>query len=236
MRYLADIAKKDVSLAKAVAGLPWMKIELSEEERQGLNELSKFLVQDAALAKQVAAMPFITTSFEAHDRDALSALLYLGVNYPATLSLITAQSWFIDGLDDQEAAFVTVIGTPQGRFFGPDDLQILIQSYRGESRTATFPRAGEVQLTLFQPDPDFQSDPKLTSKEKADKLQAALRVVDQLEDAIRVSEDLMGVPFPKRDVFGRPCLDDASVPHDADAVANFEGLKQVVGDKNDGLV
>ena len=177
-----------------------MKFDLSEEEQQSLNELSKLLVQDTALAKQVAAMPFITTSFEAHDRDALSALLYLGVNYPAALSLITAQGWFIDGLNDQEAAFVSVIGTPQGRFLGPDNLLILIQSYRGDSRTATFPLAGEVLLTFFQPDPDSQSDPKLTSRQKADRLRDALRVVDQLEDAIRVSEDLMGVRFPESEV------------------------------------
>ena len=66
-------------------------------------------------------MPFLAKSFEIHDKDALLALLHLAVNFPAVLTLITQQAWFLDGLDDQEAKFVIVVGAPQGRFLRPSN-------------------------------------------------------------------------------------------------------------------
>ena len=181
---IAGIAAKDTAVAKVVAALPWLTFDVSQDEGEALTRLKDLLAQDAVLAAQVAAMPFLSTSFELHDKDALLSLLHLAVNHPAVLTLITKQAWFVDGLDDQEAKFVTVVGTPQGRSFGPENLEAFIVLRHGEARTAELPLRGKIGLTIFQ----SSSDPKNSA------------IAGQMENAIRVMESFMGVPFPREEV------------------------------------
>ena len=47
------------------------------------------------------------------------------------------------------------------------------------------PLAGEITLTFYQSAPDSKNG----------------EIVDQVEDAIRVMEGLMGIPFPAKEVF-----------------------------------
>jgi hypothetical protein len=129
-------------------------------------------------------MPFLSTSFESQDKDALLSLLHLAVNLPTVLTLIAQQPCFLDGLDDQEAKFVIVVGTPKGRFFGPESFTKLIVKHQVESRIATMPLSGEVRLTYIQSSLDPGTG----------------ELVAQVEDAMRTMESFMGVPFPRQEV------------------------------------
>ena len=195
------ISEKDIAMAKVVAGLPWLTFNISQDEAEALTRLRELLSQNASVAKQVAGMPFLTKSFEVHDKDALLSLLHLAVNHPAVLTLITKQAWFLDGLDDQEAKFVIVAGTPQDRFFGPENLNAFIVQRHSESRAAKMPLGGDIRLTIFQ----SSLDPKNSG------------VLGQVEGAIRVMESFMDVPFPREDVI----LLLAS-PEELDKEPNFE--------------
>ena len=184
LQNLEAIVTTDNSVALALATLPWLKFGLSQEQRRAISELSDLLVQDPTLAKQVVAMPFFTSSFETRDKKVLSSLLLLSGNFQNVLTLLVAQEWFIDGVDDQDAALVNIAGTPTGPHLGPNDFRALLQKHHGESRTAAFPRSQGFRLTFFQP----EFDPK--SRE----------IIDQFEDAGQLTEDLMGVPFPGAEV------------------------------------
>ena len=181
---LAGIAAKDTAVAKVVAGLPWLTFNISQDEGEALTRLRELLSQNASVAKQVAGMPFLSTSFESQDKDALLSLLHLAVNFPTVLTLIARQPWFLDGLDDQEAKFVIVVGTPKGRFFGPESFTKLIVKHQVESRIATMPLSGEVRLTYIQSSLDPGTG----------------ELVAQVEDAMRTMESFMGVPFPRQEV------------------------------------
>jgi hypothetical protein len=181
---LAGIAAKDTAVAKVVAGLPWLTFNISQDEGEALTRLRELLSQNASVAKQVAGMPFLSTSFESQDKDALLSLLHLAVNLPTVLTLIAQQPCFLDGLDDQEAKFVIVVGTPKGRFFGPESFTKLIVKHQVESRIATMPLSGEVRLTYIQSSLDPGTG----------------ELVAQVEDAMRTMESFMGVPFPRQEV------------------------------------
>jgi hypothetical protein len=184
LRDIAAIAGKDVAVAKVVAGLPWLTFDISQEEGEALTRFKELLIQDATVAKLVAGMPFLTTSFEVSDKEALLSMLHLSKNHPAVLTLITQQAWFLDGLENQEAMFISVVGTPQGRFFGPDDFNTLIAQNYGESRTVNMPLSGDIKITSFQ----SSNDPRNSE------------LLGQMEDAIRALESFMGVPFPRKEV------------------------------------
>ena len=181
---LAGIAAKDTAVAKVVAGLPWLTFNISQDEGEALTRLRELLSQNASVAKQVAGMPFLSTSFESQDKDALLSLLHLAVNLPTVLTLIAQQPCFLDGLDDQEAKFVIVVGTPKGRFFRPESFTKLIVKHQVESRIATMPLSGEVRLTYIQSSLDPGTG----------------ELVAQVEDAMRTMESFMGVPFPRQEV------------------------------------
>ena len=196
---LADIAKLDVDLARALAVLPWLQFELTSDEQVALRHLSDLLIQDPVLAKQVSDMAFLTSSFEVQDREALSSLLYLGVNYPNVLALMAKQDWFVDGLDDLEAAFVVVVGTPPNPHPAPTDFLGFMRSRQEGSKTIILPLAGKVRLNWIQTAPEAVGT--ITAQQAAqalrDKREAML---DQLEDAIRAMEELTGLPFPRQEI------------------------------------
>ena len=184
LRDIVAIAGKDVAVAKVVAGLSWLTFDINQDEGEALTRFKELLIQDADVAKLVAGMPFLTTSFEASDKEALLSMLNLSINHAAVLTLITKQAWFLDGLDDQEAMFIRLVDTPQGRFFGPSNFNTLVVKNYGESRTVNMPLSGELKITVFQ----SSNDPRNSG------------IIGQMEESLRAMEGFMGVPFPREEV------------------------------------
>jgi hypothetical protein len=184
LRDIAAITAKDLATGKIVAGLPWITFNISQDEGEALTRLKESLTQEAAVAKLVTSMPFLTTSFKVNDKDALISLLHLATNHPAVLTSITTQAWFVDGLDDQEARFVTVASTPQGPEFDPENLNALILKRYAASNTAKMPLSGDLLVTSFQ-----------TSDVPRNR-----DLIGQAHDSVRLMEGFLGIAFPQNEV------------------------------------
>ena len=95
---------------------------------------------------------------------------------------LPTQPWFADGLDDREAVLVTVITEMFRR--SPSMAEKLLQAYFIQSRTVSLPLAGDVDIWVLQHDPFPPEDNLLT----------------RIEEAARISEVFLGVPFPTNDI------------------------------------
>ena len=92
---------------------------------------------------------------------------------------LRGQSWFVDGLDDDEAVLVGTLP------FQDPELQRDLMSYHiVNSENVSLPLAGEVKLWIVQND-DFEL--------KED-------VLLRIKDALRIGESVMGTAFPTNDV------------------------------------
>lgn len=185
LQNLSALSSRDLDLTKKVARYPWLTDDITGPEWESLGFMVGFLDVDPVLANQLAVMPFFAASIEKHDRDALSSINNLQENHPLVLANLLEQDWYLDGLDDEEAGLVMIVGHRASSLLSPEDLQGFFVKHHAESRTATMPLAGEITLTFYQAAPDSKNG----------------EIVDQVEDAIRVMEGLMGIPFPTKEVF-----------------------------------
>lgn len=176
---LADIAGKDASLIANLISLNWVTDDITDQEQWALFNLWKVAKQDIALSKALATMNFYTDSVEDHDIWALSSLLNLSTG---DLAYLVGQDWFADGLDDDEAAFVSVLGDLAKR--SPQQFQEQVDTHYTQSTTVTLPLAGEVAVIGFRPTPFKPFDPALPL----------------IKDSLQAMESFMGVPFPREEV------------------------------------
>jgi hypothetical protein len=238
LRNIAVLAFWDASLAKAAAGLAWVTDGIEGKEWASLGDLAviagenvslantiaafpshaggydqntRFMVyylrvlneQNESLANELAAGSFLADSIEEHDVSALTSLRDL-LEYPDDLALLVEQSWFTDGITDAEAVLVTVL-SDQARI-APEEFRSLLAGHYLDSTSATLPLAGEVRLHILRLGPPSPTDTAL---------QRALQLT-QLEDAVLLTEEFMGVPFPQTDIillFAEPGVGTAGTYH-----------------------
>jgi len=129
-------------------------------------------------------MPFFTKSITGLDVDTLAAIDNLQMNHPPILEQLLEQDWYLDGLDQLEAALVMMVGARGSAILGPDDLRPFLVKHHADSRNVTLPLSGDVQLIFIQSVQNDLNDD----------------IVDQVEDAIRVLEEFMATPFPVSEV------------------------------------
>jgi hypothetical protein len=177
---IGTFVRSDAALAKATANLPWFQDDITKHERFALRHLKDIREADPELANALAVMPFFTGSIQEHDAESLDYMLNLQDNHPDILAELLGQDWYQDGLDDQEATLVMIVGTPASSILGPEDLRGFITKNHAESRMISLPLAGPTELVFFE------TAPQDTNQE----------IVDQVEDAIRLFEEFLGVPFP----------------------------------------
>ena len=180
---LDRIASKDVGLANRAAGFAWVVDGVTVHEPETLYALDRVAFNDLQLARRIANLPMFTnkpaSDLESYLMTSVARLAEVGAD---TLDLVASQPWFVDGLDDDEAALVVVLGTAiknSGTIF-----EDLLNDHYTESRTTSLPLAGDVNIRVIQSAPFPPDDDTLTS----------------IEDAARNIEDLVGIPFPTADV------------------------------------
>lgn len=181
LRYLDDLTIQSVELGALAARLPWVLDGITEDERWTLWLLRDQATSDLSMAKDLMAMPFLTTSFEVRDRHALNSLRLLG-EAPANLELVTGQSWFQDGMDDVDAAFLSVLYDLSIR--SPGEFTAMVQTRYDKITSFTLPLAGEAEIIAFRPTPFSRTSTALS----------------QAESAVRAMEELMRVPFPRNEI------------------------------------
>ena len=173
---LAYFADEYPVLSQRVADFTWFADDITEAEERGLYSLRKLADTDLALAQRVAALPWFADGITEVEQGVLAAL---------RTDLEMARAW-LDGVhDDEGMALMAVLGYARSTNLGNGLLyNDLLDAHFFQRATVSLPLAGEVNLWAFQSKP-FPPDEDLTA---------------MIEDAVRATEDFMGVPFPATDV------------------------------------
>ena len=92
---------------------------------------------------------------------------------------VTTSSWFTDGLDDEERAFLTALG-----YIDPPEFDDLLESRSTLSTTVSLPLSGEVGVWIFR-----------SGSSPLDE-----NLLSLVEGGARIAERFMGTPFPTNDI------------------------------------
>ncbi len=184
LNYFDLILGTDVELARMVAGFPWFTDDITEEERGIIGAIRR---TDADWASQLAAsvndlltsMKDITGDLSTYTAESLGRIAEQG---PDAFGQLTSQPWYADGLNDEEAALVVILGDIIDS--SPLLYQDLLHSRFTQTKTVSLPLAGEVNIYIIQSEPFPPGEDLMTT----------------IEDTARISEELLGVPFPTTDI------------------------------------
>ena len=172
-----EIASLDLEFAKSLTGLPWFADDLTEEESWVFYYLGEIAVEDIELARAL-------TEFSSSRDDAylLLTLARIAERGEDKLSQLTAQPWFTDGIDDEEAALLIAMEDAAGD--ARNLFVSLAAKHHTQSKGVTLPLSGEVNFWAFQAIP----------------FPRGKDVVGMMEEAVRAGENLFGTAFPMKDV------------------------------------
>ncbi len=198
---MRDMMNEHPDFAREVLGFQWVQDDMTAAEYYALGSLRDLARNNLALARQVIKEPFMEPPFLQRDEYALDVLRSLSFSETVTLHVeddqrvsattgsnergsgllaqIVSQSWFSDGLDDQEAALLHAIA-----LITDDFREALFETHYVESKSVTLPLAGVVGLAVVRHTPFPPDDDTLAT----------------LEEAVRLMEDFMGAPLPVGDV------------------------------------
>ena len=205
---IARIAKQDPELAGRLLGYSWLADGPSQRESNAIIQLFYIADRNLGLVQQVVGTGLLDGPLRDRDLHAITTLHRL--RETDDLALVIEQPWFTDGLDDEETAFLAVTHRDQRTEAQYHDF---LQTHYSRSSTITLPLAGSVDVWVFWHLPFPSSD----------------NIVQLIEDALRASENLMGVPFPTTDLIlvqGDPDSIWASGYH----AGNFIAMDRVVGE------
>ena len=176
---LVEIAANDLELARQAASLTWFIDGLTNNEARGLFALGNVAARDSGMAREIGTSPWLSwqedlSPYLLRSLDSISAS-------PDALGKLTAQPWFADGLDYEEAAFVVALSGVVGK----PHYDELLASHFTLSTTVSLPLAGKVRIWAFQETPFPPQDDDLLMT---------------IEDTARIIEGFLSVPFPTTDI------------------------------------
>lgn len=177
---IREIWQRDSDLGRELAQAPWITDGLEQLEDDAVYGLGHLADYDPVLARRVLAY---TMEEPVQDRSTLllSTLGRMLSQHRDTFELLIAQTWFADGLNPEERAFITAVSHTTG----------IDRLYRGllterysRSETILLPLAGEVTLWVFSNDAPPPNENILTVVERG----------------ARGAERIMAAPFPLTDL------------------------------------
>ena len=140
MDHIRVLATIDRSMSQRVAGSPWLSDGVTEDELRMLADLRDFAGVHPEIALLVTTVPDETGRLiEA----VLSSLQWILSSDPGRSEQFLGQSWFQDGLTEDEAALIVVLRDAAD---SEDVSRDLLQGGHGRSDTISLPLAGEVDL------------------------------------------------------------------------------------------
>ena len=180
--HLISIWRSHRDLGLTVYEFPWVVDGITASEVISLWALAGIAYSDPSLASQVTDhMSDLLALSRNLAPYALASLGQIG-EFPEDLRPLVAKPWFEDGLDAEEAALIATL-VPLV-YHSPRLYTDLLQTHYTLSRTVSLPFAGEVTLWAIQNAPFAESEGVLTD----------------LEEAARITESLVGAPFPTTDI------------------------------------
>ncbi len=182
LRALSSIASEDLDLARMMIRVPWLVDDVTPDEVTILWALSNIASADFELMNNVLSLPWEEGHLE---RDLNYFLLHsLGIiasHRSNALVQLIAQPWFVDGLNEKEAALVATLLVVAEE---PSLYEDLLKARYTQTRTVSLPLAGDVNIWVIQPTP-FPADEDLLTN---------------IEDTARIMEGFLKVPFPTTDI------------------------------------
>ena len=175
--YLNDIASRDLELAKRLADLPWFADDVTYNKGGILHALKEVASKDLKLARLISSLPKARETALV-----MGSLARIADREPDAYARLTAQPWFADGLDDEEAALLVAL--EDAAVDARNLFTNLVRSHSTQSKSVSLPLTGDVRLWAIQ------STPFPRGKD----------LVGMLEEAVGAAEGFMGTPFPITDV------------------------------------
>ena len=208
------LERTDVNAAHALRALPWIRDGVEEEEREAAETLIYYAVTDSTLfwdllsrswlsteapgdleeilsdvdnilaldplsARKIVSMPFLDT-LEPPDLLAMESLARLVYSDLNAFHRIMAHPNISDGITDEETPIVALLAGINRTNPALVETVLDFSKVTVEKRDIRPPLAGSVTLAVIRTRP------------------GATRTMDLLEHAVRVSEELIGEPFPEQ--------------------------------------
>ena len=172
---LGELRESLPVLATRIGDMPWVKDGIESGELsafKGLIELA-----DAGHVARLVEEQWVVGGA---NYPALESLRSIAIDEPGRLSEIMSHPTINDGITDQEAKIIAVIApsSPLGlveKLLDPAVVTV-------EERAINLPLAGETEISIVRTLPGTD------------------HALDSLEDAVRIVERFMGLPFPRRQV------------------------------------
>ena len=207
---IAGIAKQAQELAEQLLGYSWLADGVSQRESNSIISLAAIAHVNHELARQIVGMGILDDPLRDRDLHAITSLNRLIET--DDLALLTSQPWFTDGLSDEETAFLAVANRDQ---HSDTMYRDFLRTHFTRSATISLPLAGDVDVWVFWYLPFPDSDDS----------------IELIEDAVRASEALMGVPFPTTDII-LLLGDPDSISFSGYHARNYIAMDRIVGEGN----
>ena len=208
VEYLRWLSWWSTDLAGAILQKPWMEDEVSRDEAMTVRRLYSVVWTQGEnvrpdiieTASAILDMPFLD-SVQSADALAVDSLARLEYNDTAAFLEIMNHPRLKDGITDDEAKIVALLGGTYS--YRPESVDVLLRGtgVRLEERVINLPRSGETLLAVIRI--RDQVTPNM----------------DYLEHGVRTIEEFMGAPFPTGYV--ALYFDDANVRSGGGAGTNF---------------
>ena len=179
--HIRVLARVDPLMAQRVAGSLWLADGVTEDELHIVVELVALARSHPEIAVQVTTVPPDSTGNLFGS--ALNSLLTVLDRLPDLSERLMSQSWFRDGLTEDEAALVVLLREIAGVEGREEVLEDLLHRGNVRSATITVPLAGEVDLFVVS-----------TSQSGLDE------VLETMAYGVETQEAYVGAPWPSRDV------------------------------------
>ncbi|MBT98876.1 MAG: hypothetical protein CL902_09650 [Dehalococcoidia bacterium] len=177
------LALLDQPTAGTVSTTPWFIAgPVETQEINLLKAIARLFAHSPELSVMVREMDFFRGSAERHDVSAVDAIKTLNQD-TEDWALLSKQSWYKDGISDDEAVVLTVL--PGQAKNVPTDYQSLVDNrFYMEKVTEPLPRSGSVDLYLVR----FLEH------------QTESATMTHLRSAVLEIEDYMGFPLPVKEI------------------------------------
>ena len=175
------IAQIDPSMSQRVAGSQWLSDGVTVSERRTVFLLRIFADTHPEIAVTITTVPDENGGLM---KSVLSSFRNILSSNPGRLEQFLSQSWFQDGLTEEEAALiVALIPTLNNDVDSEEVFADLLQRGHVRSETISLPLAGEVDLFAVG-----RSELELEG------------LLERMAFAVESFEGFMGTPWPKPDV------------------------------------
>ena len=180
---LAEVGSRDLEWARRLAEADWVSDGMERHEFRLLAAVVATMESSPSLSEYLLGLPRLSGRITGDLLPyVLRALSGLALDYPDNLREITARSWYVDGLEEDEAALIVILSRAVQD--SPELFRDLLSAHFVQTGTADLPLAGPVRLWAVQNTP-FPEDEGL---------------LQWMEEAVRYWEGFVEEPFPTNDV------------------------------------